>query len=112
MDKLSLYRQLIQEALIERAKMRSPNDPIASKTIFDREGDHYQMVNLGWKNNSTRVYGCAIHVDIIDGKIWIQQDGTEDAIAEQLVEQGIPQQDIVLGYQAPHMRKYTEFGIG
>ncbi|WP_287521266.1 hypothetical protein [Okeania sp. SIO2C2] len=27
--------------------MRSPNDPIKSQTVFDRERDHYQLVNLG-----------------------------------------------------------------
>jgi hypothetical protein len=37
MDKLSLYRQLIQESLAERAKLRSPNDPVKSETIFDRQ---------------------------------------------------------------------------
>jgi hypothetical protein len=112
MDKLNLYRQLIQESLAERAKLRSPNDPVKSETIFDRQGDHYQLVNLGWKDSSTRIYGCAIHVDIIDGKIWVQHDGTEDAIADQLVEKGVPNQDIVLAYHAPHVRHYTEFAVG
>ncbi|MGD1700213.1 XisI protein [Dapis sp. BLCC M229] len=81
MDKLDLYRQLIQELLTARAKLRSANDPIKSQTVFDREGDHYQLINLGWKDNNTRIYGCVIHVDIIDGKIWVQHDGTEEAIA-------------------------------
>jgi hypothetical protein len=112
MDKLNLYRQLIQESLMERAKLRSPNDPISSQTIFDREGDHYQLVNLGWKDSSTRIYGCAIHVDIIDGKIWVQHDGTEDAIADWLIAKGVEPQDIVLAYHAPHVRQYTEFAVG
>jgi hypothetical protein len=112
MDKLNLYRQLIQDSLVERAKLRSPNDPIKSQTVFDRPGDHYQLINLGWKNNSTRIYGCVIHVDIIDGKIWVQHDGTEDAIADQLVAKGVPKQDIVLAYHAPHVRQYTEFALG
>jgi hypothetical protein len=112
MDKLNWYRQLIQDLLEERAKLRSPNDPIKSQTIFDRDRDHYQLVNLGWKDNSTRIYGCALHVDIIDGKIWVQQDGTEDAIADQLVAKGVPKQDIVLAYHAPHVRQYTEFAVG
>ncbi|MDY7022260.1 MAG: XisI protein [Cyanobacteriota bacterium] len=112
MDKLNFYRQLIQKLLVERAKLRSPNDPIKSQTIFDEKGEHYQLVNLGWKNNTTRIYGCAIHVDIIDGKIWVQQDGTEDAIADQLVGKGVPKQDIVLAYHSPNMRKYTEFASG
>ncbi|MEH2283825.1 MAG: XisI protein [Nostoc sp.] len=112
MDKLDWYRQLIQELLVERAKLRSPNDLIKSQTIFDRECDHYQLVNLGWKDSSTRIYGCALHVDIIDGKIWVQHDGTEDAIADQLAAKGVPKQDIVLAYHAPHVRQYTEFAVG
>ncbi|MBP5976846.1 XisI protein [Brasilonema sp. CT11] len=39
MDKVSLYRQYIQELLSERAKLRSPNDPIESETIFDTTSD-------------------------------------------------------------------------
>ena len=112
MDKLDRYRQSIQESLLERASLRSQSDPVKSETVFDREGDHYQLIHLGWKNGSTRIYGCALHVDIIDGKIWIQHDGTEDAIAEQLIEKGVPKQDIVLAYHAPHVRQYTEFGVG
>ncbi|MBC6421301.1 MAG: XisI protein [Hormoscilla sp. SP5CHS1] len=112
MDKLDLYRQLIQESLLERAKLRSPNDPVKSETVFDREGDRYQLVNLGWKDSSTRIYGCALHIDIIEGKIWVQHDGTEDAIADRLVAKGVPKQDIVLAYHAPHVRQYTEFAVG
>jgi hypothetical protein len=112
MEKLDLYRQLIQASLLERAQLRSPNDPVKSETIFDRDGDHYQLVNLGWRDSSTRIYGCAIHVDIIGDKIWVQHDGTEDAIALQLVEKGVPTQDIVLAYHAPHVRQYTEFAVG
>jgi hypothetical protein len=52
-----------------------------------------------------------LHVDIIDGKIWVQHDRTEDAIAEQLVAKGVPKQDIVLVYHAPHVRQYTEFAV-
>lgn len=112
MDKLDRYRQLIQELLTERANTRSANDPIESHTIFDHQSDRYQLVNVGWKDSSTRIYGCALHVDIIDGKIWVQHDGTEDAIADRLVAEGVPKQDIVLAYHAPHVRQYTEFAVG
>lgn len=112
MDKLSLYRQYIQELLTERAKLRSPIDPVASETIFDTISDRYQLVNVGWKDASTRIYGCVLHVDIKDGKIWVQHDGTENAIADQLVARGVPKQDIVLAYHAPHVRQYTEFALG
>ena len=112
MDNLSLYRQYIQELLTERAKLRSPIDPVVSETIFDTVSDRYQLVNVGWKDASTRIYGCVLHVDIKDEKIWVQHDGTEDAIADQLVARGVPKQDIVLAYHAPHVRQYTDFAVG
>jgi hypothetical protein len=52
------------------------------------------------------------HLDSVAGKIWIQQDGTEVGIANQLVELGVPKSDIVLGFNPPMMREYTEFAVG
>ncbi len=112
MDKIDLYRQYIQRLLTERANLRSPNDPVASEVIFDTIHDRYQLVSVGWKDSNTRIYGCVLHVDIKDEKIWVQHDGTEEAIAEQLVTLGVPKQDIVLAYHAPHVRQYTEFAVG
>ncbi len=50
-----------------------------------------------------------LHVEIIDGKIWIQRDGTEEGIACALVEAGIPKTRIVLGFWDPEARKLGEF---
>jgi hypothetical protein len=52
-----------------------------------------------------------IHLDIKDDKIWIQRDGTEIGIANQLIAAGVPKQDIVLGFQAPYKRSLTEFAL-
>ncbi|MDZ8052905.1 MAG: XisI protein [Aulosira sp. ZfuVER01] len=112
MDKLNFYRELIQRLLTARAKFRSATDPVESQTIFDKTQDRYQLVHVGWKDNNTRIYGCVLHLDIKDGKIWVQHDGTEDAIADQLVREGVTPQDIVIAYHAPHVRKYTEFAVG
>ena len=35
MDKIDLYRQHIQELMIERAKLRAPSDPVKTETFFD-----------------------------------------------------------------------------
>jgi hypothetical protein len=112
MDKLDLYRQLIQQCLEKRAKLRSKNDPVESQTIFDPQSNRYLLINVGWKNSNTRIYGCVLHVDIRDRKIWVQHDGTEDAIADQLVTLGVPKQDIVLAYHAPYVRQYAEYALG
>ncbi|KAF3885538.1 hypothetical protein DA73_0400008760 [Tolypothrix bouteillei VB521301] len=39
-----------------------------------------------------------MHLEIKDSKIWIQHDGTEVGIATLLLEQGVPKEDIVLGF--------------
>jgi hypothetical protein len=66
-------------------------------------------VHAGWSKNH-RKYGCLIHRDIKDGKIWIQHDGTERGVANALVELGVPKDDIVLAYQPPYKRAYTPLG--
>ncbi len=58
------------------------------------------------------VYGTIIHVDIRDGKIWIQRDFTEEGVASELVDLGVPKTDIVLGFKPPYMRQFTDFASG
>ncbi|NQE35965.1 hypothetical protein E5S67_03727 [Microcoleus sp. IPMA8] len=66
---------------------------------------------MGWRNQR-RIYGPVLHLDIMDNKIWIQQDGTEVGIANELVELGVPKQDIILGFDPPNMRQLSDFAIG
>ena len=46
-----------------------------------------------------------------DNKIWIQRDGTEDGIANDLVSAGIPKDQIVLGFHPLEIRPYTEYAV-
>lgn len=104
------YRQWIQDLLLEKANRKPTFPEIETQAILDTERDHYLLLHTGWRNNR-RTHGCSLHLDIKDGKIWIQHDGTEIGIATQLLELGIPNDDIVLGFQAPEMRPYTEFAV-
>ena len=54
----------------------------------------------------------SINVDIKDKKIWIQRDGTEIGIANELIAAGVPKEDIVLGFHAPYKREFTDFAVG
>ena len=47
----------------------------------------------------------------MNGKIYIQHDGTEDGIATDLEIAGVPKSDIVLAFHAPELRKHTEYAI-
>lgn len=111
MEKIENYRQIIQDILREHASYKSINEDVEPQIVFDTERNHYQLIHVGWSNDK-RVYGCVIHLDIKDGKIWIQHDGTEGGVASELVEQGVPKQDIVLGFHSAFKRQFTEFAVG
>ena len=70
----------------------------------------YELVYAGW-NGHRRIHGSVIHVDVRDGKVWIQHDGTEEGIAERLVSAGIPPDHIVLAFRHPKDRQYTSFAV-
>jgi XisI protein len=61
--------------------------------------------------SQTRVHGCLIHLDIIDGKIWVQRDETEDGVTYELVDAGIPKDQIVLGFHPADVRPHTGYAI-
>jgi XisI protein len=106
------YRQYIKHLLSERQKRASMSrkyEEYEVQTIFDEQQDHHQLLYVGWRGNK-RDFGCILHLDIKDGKIWIQHDGTEVGIANQLVEMGVPKQDIILAFHEPYIRQFTEFG--
>jgi hypothetical protein len=104
------YPELVQ-TILEGHSIHHSNDDTEVQLIFDPIRNHYQVIHLGWEEEGMRrVYGCIIHVDIKkDGKIWIQRDGTEIGVANELLEAGVPKEDIVLGFHAPYKRKFTEF---
>ncbi|MEM7131220.1 MAG: XisI protein [Chloroflexota bacterium] len=104
------YRDRVQQLLAEYQKPKSLQDGVETLLVADKEGDHYQLVNVGW-DNERRVYGVAIHIDIRENKIWLQQNLTDQLVAEDLVALGIPKEHIVLGFQPAYMRKYTEFAV-
>ena len=56
-----------------------------------------------------RIYLPFVHIDVRpDGKVWIQHDGTDLRIADQLVERGIPKHQIVLGFKSPDTRRLID----
>ncbi len=111
MAKLDEYRQYIQEMLGKYASYKPAYGEVEVETIFDTVRDHYQIVYIGWENKR-RVYGCSIHIDIKNEKIWIQWNATEIDIADELVEMGVAKQDIVVGFHSPSIRRFTDFAAG
>lgn len=108
MVRLEDYPQYVEEIIRRYGQYKPSYGEVDVQTIIDRERQHYQLVHVGWSKNQ-RIRGCVLHVDVKDNRIWIQHDGTETGIANELVEMGVPRQDIVLAFLAPYKRQFTEF---
>ena len=109
MDTIERYRQIIRCVLEPYAHITYANVDVRNITVFDSEHDQFIIVSEGWDRR--RHHGCLIHVELRDGKVWVQRDGTEDGVATELVEAGIPKSDIVLGFHDPEVRQHTGFAI-
>jgi XisI protein len=110
MDKVTHYRTVIQALLDEYAQYRPSYGQVEVEKVSDTVNDHYQLVTVGW-NGYERIHGIVFHLDIKDGKIWVQHDGTEEGVAHRLVEQGVPKADIVLAFHTPFRRQFTGFAV-
>ncbi len=75
MDKLTRYREVARQVIAEYSRHKISHGKIDSYPVIDPVGDHYLVMDVGWDRHR-RVQGAVVHLDIIDGKFWIQYDGT------------------------------------
>lgn len=108
MDKLEQYRTIIERVLTQRVNDLKDFPDLRDKTVYDRRTDSYLLLRQGW-DKSRRVHAIIVHLEILDGKIWVQEDWTEHGVVADLEEAGVPKSDIVLGFQPPQVRPYTEY---
>ena len=107
-DRISRYRQIVKDVIRNHARFQPAYGEVEVETVFDEASDHYELRYTGWDGNH-RIHGAVLHIDIRDGKVWIQHDGTEEGVAEEFVVAGVPRDQVVLGFQPPGLRKYTEY---
>jgi XisI protein len=106
MDKLQQYRQV----LTEQAHPYSHSNDVDTEIICDTEHDHYQLAYVGWEEQK-RIFNLILHFDIKGGKIWIQYNGTETAIAQVLMDKEVLASDIVLSFHSPFKRQFSGYAV-
>jgi XisI protein len=111
MANLIKYSEIVQQLLQDYAAMSGDDPTVDTELIFDTVRHSYQLVHVGW-HDDRRIYGCILHLDIKDGKIWLQHNGTENDIPAELVEMGVAKTDIVVGFHSPFKRQFTEYAVG
>jgi hypothetical protein len=111
MDKVKKYGRILSQMLknyYKRAQPQSPN--VRAELIIDKKNHHYVLMYVGWERERF-AYFAALHLDIIEGKIWIQQNNLEELIVDELEAKGVDKSEIVLAFLPPEMREFSGFAV-
>lgn len=111
MDQLTRYRQVVREVLDGYAAVYRADPGVTTEVVHDPARDHFELIRVGW-DGRRRVHYVVHHIDLIDGKVWVQHDATDRPVADELVRAGVPKSDIVLAFQPADVRPHTEFAVG
>ena len=110
MDSVEKYDRIVHDFLQRYTRIPLSDDATVNyEKIFDVDRHRYLLLAAGWSKGQ-RVHHTVIHIDIIEGEVWIQANNTDRLIAEDLVEAGVPRESIILGLQPPEIRPYTDYG--
>ena len=111
MDTRLNYQNIIKTVLQNHADYRANlPDGYTSQVLFDDKRGQYLIIDLGW-NGDSYLHATPIHITLIRDKVWIQYDDTEEGVATDLVNAGIPKENIVLGFRHPKIRQHTGFAV-
>jgi len=111
MDRVSRFRAIVKAILEDYSRYKPSHGEIDRGVIVDPEKVRFELMHVGW-DGQRRVHGSIIHLDIIGGKVWIQYDGTDRPVAEELLAAGVPREDIVRGFHPADVRPHREFAAG
>lgn len=110
MENLAHYSAILERIIADEAERVSTSTDVEVCVLCDPVRHHYQLLYVGWQGVK-RVFSPLIHLRLHNGKVWIEQDGTEEGIATRLLAAGIPREEIVLAFYSPQKRPYTEFAV-
>ena len=110
MDKLTRYATIIKTILQEDGQHKPSHGDITPLLVFDDEHHSYQLMYIGW-DRRRRVHGSIYHLRLENNKVYIEEDTSNQPIAESLLAAGIPKEDIVLAFHTLDKRQYTDFAV-
>jgi phage-related minor tail protein len=97
MDTTRSDREIIKQVIRHYAQFKPSHGDIRLDTVFDEIQDRYALMQVGW-DRGRRVRGNLIYVTLQDNQVWLEYDGMEQGITEDLIAAGIPSSRIVLAF--------------
>jgi XisI protein len=111
MDKITKYQNAVVGLLEELVNFGSSQNGLANQVITDLIHNQFQFVITGWQNGKEFIRTVALHLDIKDGKVRIWKNNLDIRLADELIQRGIPQSDIVIAFHAPKERSLQGFAV-
>jgi XisI protein len=90
-------REIIKQVIQRYAQFKPSHGDIHLSTLFDEDQDRYALMQSGWDRDQ-RISGNLIYITLHDKKIWIEYDGMEQGITQDLVTAGIKRDRIILAF--------------
>ncbi|MEM9543820.1 MAG: XisI protein [Cyanobacteria bacterium P01_E01_bin.42] len=88
---LEQYSTIARDIINDYARYKPSQGEIELQAIADR--DSFLLISFGW-NSDRRVHSTIIHLRVTGGKFWVERDETEEGITQDLLDCGVPKEDI------------------
>lgn len=97
MDTTTRNRDIVKQVIQQYSQFKPSHGDIRLDTVFDDTQNRYALMQVGW-DKGQRVRGNLIYVTLREGKVWVEYDGMEQGITQDLINLGIPPEQIVLAF--------------
>ncbi|MDJ1178220.1 XisI protein [Roseofilum sp. BLCC_M91] len=96
MDTATL-RDIVKQVISQYARLTPSHGEIRLDTVFDETQNRYALMQTGW-SQGCRVRGNLIYITLQDERIYLEYDGMEQGITQDLLDLGVPSDQIVLAF--------------
>lgn len=106
MDKLEKYKEITTNIVVQTGESLTKAFPKSEIIcILDEKRGHFLLYEDGWEGEK-RLYNCFFHIDVkSDGKVCLRIDNTDFQIGQQLINDGVAETDLELGWISPTRKK-------
>lgn len=109
-DKIEKYKAIVQEEMEYRGGATSIDRIMKRHLIINSDRTDFVIISMGFKGKKF-IHHVVYHIQIKDGKIWILQNNTDVDLGGHFEDEGVPRQDIVIGYYHEEERASTKYAI-
>ncbi len=94
-DRINLIKTYMMERVCKRLEQNQEQSEFLP--VFDDDCKHYSVLHFGWQG-ARHIHSIVVFARIKNEKIHIEEDITYEGIGNFLMDNGVPESEIVLGW--------------